>query len=109
MVGVEETAGARRLSVSVVDEDGTAVIEVRGELDLGTVHLVKGVVEPVLAEGSTKVTFDLGALTFMDSSGIALLVSVVNRVGPLELRSATPLVRRLVEITGLSDVLRTAG
>jgi len=41
----------------------------------------------------------------MDSSGIALLIEVSNRVGSVQIRNATPIVRRVLEVTGLADAL----
>ena len=50
--------------------------------------------------------FDLSALEFMDSSGIALLLRVAAKTQTVRLLQPSPLVRRLIEATGLSDVLQ---
>jgi anti-anti-sigma factor len=42
----------------------------------------------------------------MDSTGIAVMVYAANKVGNVELRHASNIVRRVVEATGLTDVLR---
>ncbi len=41
----------------------------------------------------------------MDSSGLALLASVAQRVPEVELRDPSPIVRRLIELTGLVGIL----
>jgi anti-anti-sigma factor len=45
----------------------------------------------------------------MDSSGIALLLSVARRVPDVQLHSPSPIVRRLIELTGLEQTLRIIG
>jgi anti-anti-sigma factor len=51
------------------------------------------------------VVVDLGSLSFMDSSGIALLVGIGNRVDDLRVRNPTPIVRRIIELCGLADAV----
>lgn len=48
----------------------------------------------------------MSGVEFMDSSGIALLASAVRKVKEVELRNPTLIVRRLVELTGLAEILR---
>ena len=48
---------------------------------------------------------DLTQLEFMDSSGIAMLLRAAGRVGTIEVRNPSDVVRRIIECTGLADVL----
>jgi hypothetical protein len=41
----------------------------------------------------------------MDSSGLALLLGVANRLGPLRVFGASILIRRVIEATGLTAIL----
>ena len=41
----------------------------------------------------------------MDSSGIALLLQIAAKAQSVELRQPSALVRRMIEATGLADVL----
>ncbi|MGH9120727.1 MAG: STAS domain-containing protein [Acidimicrobiales bacterium] len=41
----------------------------------------------------------------MDSSGLALLLSVANQGVRVQLRDPSPAVRQVVELTGLADML----
>ncbi len=50
--------------------------------------------------------FDLRELRFMDSAGIAVLLGGARRVPTVRLRDPVPAVRRVVEVTGLTTVLR---
>jgi anti-anti-sigma factor len=49
--------------------------------------------------------FDMTGLRFMDSSGIALILEVSHRATSVSLRNPTPTIRRVVEATGLADIL----
>jgi anti-sigma B factor antagonist len=92
--------------VTVTDEDGHPVVSIEGELDLSTTEVVWAAVDEVLVRQPGRVVFDLGRLAFMDSSGIALLVRVAQRVPDVELRNPSQIVRRLIELTGLAETLR---
>lgn len=59
--------------------------------------------EPYLATRPIRVTFDLEKLTFMDSSGIALLVEVSNDVGEVTLINVAQNVYRIFEACGLLE------
>jgi anti-sigma B factor antagonist len=92
-------------AVDVATEDGVPVIRLSGELDMVSLERVRPVVEEVLAAGNDRLAFDVGELAFMDSSGVALLVSATQKARQVELRHPTPIVRRLIELTGLTELL----
>lgn len=56
--------------------------------------------------GQPGLIFDLSRLDFVDSSGIAFFLQMVNRAGSVELHHAKPAVRRVLEVTGLLQVLQ---
>jgi anti-sigma B factor antagonist len=87
-----------------LDSAGTPTIAIVGDLDMASVAVVGEKIEPFLKDGPERVVFDLSRLTFMDSSGITLLLKVANRVGTVEVRDPTPIVRRVIEVTGLGTV-----
>jgi anti-anti-sigma factor len=92
-------------AVEVSREDGMPVIRLSGELDMVSVERVRSVVEGALTAEDDRLAFDVSELEFMDSSGIALLVSAARRARQVELRHPTPIVRRLIELTGLTELL----
>jgi len=100
------TAGQDGITVRTAHQDGTPVISVAGELDLTNAGEVRSAIEAVVSGHSQRVVFEISDLTFMDSSGIALLASVTRHVREVELRDPSPIVRRLIEMTGLDKVLR---
>jgi anti-anti-sigma factor len=84
-------------------EASAPVICMAGELDLASVAAAKSGMEPYLAARPQRVTFDLEKLTFMDSSGIALLVQVSNDVGQVTLINVAPIIHRVFEASGLLE------
>ena len=54
---------------------------------------------------TTPLVVDLTKLEFMDSSGIAMLLKIAARVDSVEIRNPSNAVRRIIECTGLTDVL----
>ena len=91
---------------SVREEDGTPVVYLSGELDLTSAGQFGAAIDAALASHPGRLVFDASGLTFMDSSGIVLLVSASQRVQEVQVRDPSPIVRRLIELTGLSKVLR---
>ena len=87
-----------------VDDGGTARCMLRGELDLATIEPVRASVDEALAAGAQQVVFDLSNVTFLDSSALALFSQTALRVG-VTIEQPSALVRRSIEITGLTSLL----
>jgi anti-sigma B factor antagonist len=85
--------------------NGEIVLTLSGELDIASVDAVRAHVDQAIAHGPTLLVFEMSGLKFMDSSGLALLLGVVPRVASLEIRNPCAVVRRIIEITGLSATL----
>ena len=101
-----EQAEASRCEVAVSREDEKLVLTIAGVLDLSSTVYVRPLVDAALAGETASAVFDVSRLDFMDSSGLGLLLRVAQQVHVLELRDPSPIIRRLVELTGLSDTLR---
>ena len=88
------------------DIDGTRFIRVAGELDGATAPLLAEVLEQC---NGTPACVDLGAVTFLDSSGVAVIVDAHKRAAEsatdFRVTNAAPNVRRVFTITGLDDLL----
>lgn len=87
------------------EESGTPVITVSGELDISNAGSLERVVETMAKQHPQRLIFDLSGLRFMDSAGIAVLVGTTAKVEEVRLRDPTPVVRRVIELTGLTRVL----
>ena len=92
-----------RARIDVIETPGEAlVVELSGELDLAGLPAVDGAVAELLTRPAQPVVLDLGRLTFLDSSGVTLLVRLANHFGQVRTRAATRPVRRVIEVLGLA-------
>jgi anti-sigma B factor antagonist len=89
------------------ESPGVLVIKVSGEVDLANVERLLDKVEAVVQSAPKLVIFDLAELEFIDSSGLALLVTIANDAGQAQLRHPSAIVQRVVNVTGLSGLLPT--
>ena len=96
------THSEQRLQLSSVDGTVTAV----GEIDAETASRVEADLDDRPAD--SQVRFDTSGVTFMDSSGLRVLVAQHQRFdaagGRLEIVHPSKPVMRLLEITALSEV-----
>src|SRR6185437_5976338 len=90
------------------NEPGWFTAVVSGELDIQSVDQLNGEMEDLLRRHVIRLDFDLSGLTFMDSSGLALLLRMTNQFGPTEVRGAKTIIRRVIEVSGLTEVLKLA-
>jgi anti-anti-sigma factor len=81
----------------------------QGEIDLATAGGVRREIERCVASGYKRVMLDLRAVTFIDSTGVHLVIDAdtAARTGgwELEVIDAPGPVQRLFELTGLRDRL----
>jgi anti-anti-sigma factor len=105
---VDEGAAPEITLSTRVDPGGAHVVSVAGELDSSNAKMLADTMATLLAERPERVIFELGALRFMDSAGIAVLVRTAADVETVEIRDPSPIVRRVIEVTGLTHVLRIA-
>ena len=87
-------------------DGNVTVVKITGEVDLATVGAVERELDPLMQTPPDRVVFDLSGVSFMDSSGIALLLRVAERVASVEVREPSDAVEMVIRATGLSDVLR---
>lgn len=93
--------------VKVVNGVGRAIVFVRGDIDLASSQAFWDAL--LSAQGDApEVIVDLGEVTFMDSTGIHALLGAYRRAqnrGSLAVVGPSPAVRRVFEITGVSELL----
>jgi anti-sigma B factor antagonist len=85
------------------DDDGTCRIALRGELDLGTAEQL----EQALEDAGDDILLDLRGLTFMDSTGVRVLLEAAEH-GGRRLRILGPVdgdARVTIEETGIAPLL----
>jgi anti-anti-sigma factor len=93
-------------AVTYVGERG--VITIRGELDLAAAPILRREVGATLGRPIAALTLDLRDVRFLDSSGLHCLVhaheDAVERQVEFELASVPRNVRRVIDVTGLSEM-----
>ncbi|GAA0627991.1 hypothetical protein GCM10009547_34500 [Sporichthya brevicatena] len=96
------------LTVSVETQGVSTVAHVRGELDAHTAPVLRSVLSDLADQGATDVIVSLRDVTFVDSSGLGVLVGGLKRLrtvgGTLRLAAINERVLRVVRITGLDTV-----
>jgi anti-sigma B factor antagonist len=105
MAGLEEDGGAEVVIDTLFDPSGAAVVSVSGDLDISNAASLQAAVAAVTAQSPERLIFDLSDLRFMDSAGIAVLIGAAGEVSAVQLRGPSPVVRRVIELTGLTGVL----
>jgi anti-sigma B factor antagonist len=90
--------------IELIHLDGNAVLMVVGEIDASTSPKLREACLH-LTSTSDRLVLDLSRVTFMDSSGLHVLIDIQQRddVTGVMLRNAPGHVRRLLQITGLAD------
>ena len=80
-----------------------------GELDLATVSSVQHQLQELRDSGFDRIVLDLRRLTFIDSSGLALLIAehhIARDNGhDLTLIQGPPAIQRIMQICGVADLL----
>lgn len=85
--------------------DGRAVLAVAGEVDLETASQLGDQALEALRDVSPHLVLDLSGVTFMDSTGLKVLLTVQRRAelaqGSLAVVGTTRPVNRIMDLTGL--------
>lgn len=87
------------------DSDGMPVVVLRGELDFATAPIAETALSSILDGSPERLVFDLTDVSFLDSSGIAVLVRSTHQAGSVVVRNPSTVVRRVIECTGLEETL----
>jgi anti-sigma B factor antagonist len=99
------------MDVDIELTDSQARVVVAGEVDAHTSAELEQGFQRALASGATTVIVDVAKMSFIDSSGLRVLVQTRKRLvdagGSLELRQPSDTVVRLLELTGLQELLES--
>ncbi|HVO55298.1 MAG TPA: STAS domain-containing protein [Solirubrobacterales bacterium] len=100
---------AGTLSLETAQEGGLFTIKLGGELDLAAAPPVEAAVEEGLSDSGRRLVIDFSALSFIDSTGIAILVAAMGDergIGRLAfVPSTAPAVTRVLKLTGVEERL----
>jgi anti-anti-sigma factor len=94
---------------NVTPERDRVIVAPRGELDMATVQAVEGELQRLHGAGFKSILLDLGGLTFMDSSGLHLVMrwtAEASRNGfQFELEPGPPNVQRIFDLAAVTEAL----
>ena len=83
---------------------GHLLLVVRGEIEFRTAPMLRTAIDAARDGAGHHLTIDLAAVTFIDSSGLAVLIDA-SRQAPVTLRHPSPAVERAIAVTGVSSLL----
>jgi anti-sigma B factor antagonist len=97
-----------QFEVTASGQPGPAVLAARGEIDVASAPEFHEALSGLVAEGPALLVVDLSEVSFIDSTGLGVLVSAEKqtRADSHELRLVVthPQITRLLELTGLDEV-----
>jgi anti-sigma B factor antagonist len=100
-------SGDTGLTVDIDERDHIMVATVRGVLDFSSANPFPEQLTTALNRGTPRLVLNLQAVTFVDSTGLALLVSIQRQVqaagGWLRLANPHTQLRRVLHITSLDE------
>ena len=89
-------------------DGSTCVLQLEGELDIHTAPMLKERLVESISRGGVDIVVDLEAVSFIDSSGLGVLVSALRRAkeagGKVSIVCSRESVLRIFSITGLDKV-----
>jgi anti-anti-sigma factor len=95
------------LRVHVTHVDGIAVVAVEGEIDAATTLALQASLYELSLE--RRIIIDMSGVRFMDSTGLSVILAqrirMTERDGSIHIRNPSPAVQRLLEVSGLTEVL----
>jgi anti-anti-sigma factor len=101
------------LSISIELVDDHAEVFVAGELDAMTSPVLDDALAALAAKKIAAVIVDVREVSFVDSSGLMAILKGREMLhglgGGLEVRGATGVVERVIDMTGLTELLSTDG
>jgi anti-sigma B factor antagonist len=95
-------------SIEVRQGTDECVIAVAGELDLYDAEKLREVLSPLVEEPGATIVVDMSELSFVDSTGIGVLVAMLKRAragdGDLVLRRPSERITAVLSLTGLDRI-----
>lgn len=100
------------MEVTITVKKETLVAALHGELDHHTAKDVKDLIEEIIKNRGVKnLVFDFSDLSFMDSSGIGVIVGRYKLVcsigGKVAISGASKTVEKLITMSGISRLINT--
>ncbi|GAA1581249.1 anti-sigma factor antagonist BldG [Actinomadura kijaniata] len=90
------------------DVKGLTVVKITGEIDVFTSPRLRELLLDIIENGSLHLVIDLGEVTFLDSTGLGVLVGIYHRLrardGSMSFVGVNERVRRVFHVTQLTKI-----
>lgn len=98
------------MEITLIPKQRMILVRAAGEIDHHSSETIRRLVEKeIRRSGAVNIAFDFGRVSFMDSSGIGMLIGRYKTVkalgGSIILYDTSEQVKRLVEMSGLSELI----
>lgn len=99
------------MKLNIKSENGTAVAQLSGEIDHHSAKELRAELDRFVITMQPEIlAIDLSSITFMDSSGIGLIIGRYKLLkecgGKLEIRSPQPYIRRVLRLSGIERIVK---
>lgn len=99
------------MQMNIKSENGTAIAVLSGEIDHHTAKKLRAELDEfVVTMQPETLAMDFSNITFMDSSGIGLIIGRYKLMkecgGVLEIRSPQPYIRRVLRLSGIERIVK---
>jgi anti-sigma B factor antagonist len=96
--------GVPQFAVTTSAEGATVVVTVKGELDIASAPAIREALLRLVQDETPDLVLDVNGVTFVDSSGLAVLLMASRRWGDagkrIVLRNPSRALLRVVDLTG---------
>ena len=95
------------MNITKTQEENKLTVALEGRLDTVTAPQLEGELRTAV-DGISELIFDLGALDYVSSAGLRVLLSaqkVMNRQGSMTIRNVKPEIMEIFDVTGFTDIL----
>ncbi|MFB4319026.1 STAS domain-containing protein [Actinomadura sp. 21ATH] len=90
------------------EEQGLTVVKISGEIDVFTSPRLRELLLEIIDTGAAHLVVDLGEVTFLDSTGLGVLVGIYHRLrardGSMSFMGVNDRVRRVFHVTQLTKI-----
>ncbi len=99
------------MNVEFKASDNALTVKIRGEIDAGSVTELRRRIDVEYDCNAVKnMVFDFKEVSFMDSSGIGLIIGRYKRVsalgGVIKIKNANKNLKRIIELSGLGRIVK---
>lgn len=98
------------MEIQVEMKDRAIVVNIEGEIDHHSAEGIREKIDQLYTNThALDVVFDFEAVTFMDSSGIGMMMGRYKKLKPkgeIKIYNMNPHVKRLVDLSGLNQIIQ---